>query len=233
LAFRRTNLSDVNFLLKDDFSGIFRLSWTMFIQKGQSAYFNVFGHPSTDDNGLKYIFDQNNSAFQDKWVDIEFFVDLTTNKYTLFINNRQYNQSGDYVVSLGRVNFYAAPYSNFLVDNICYQQVESMPSVASNSRANNKEMVDQVAKSQFANKQLKINPNPVQNQLSVDFKFPFPKQQTQLEVYDYLGRRVIYQQLRQNIQHTQLDVSDLKNGIYYLNMANGGVRMMRKFVKVD
>ncbi len=228
LAFRRPYLSDVNFLLKGDFSGMFRLSWTMFIQKGQSAYFNIFGHPSTDDYGLKYIFDQNNSAFQDKWVDIEFFVDLTANKYTLFINNRQYSQSGDYILSLGRINFYAAPYSNFFIDNICYQQVESMPSVARDSRENNKEIVGKTA-----SKQLKIGPNPVLNQLSVDFKFQFPKQQTQLEVYDCLGHRVIHQQLGQNIHHTQLDVSGLKNGIYYLSMANGKVQMMRKFVKID
>ncbi len=83
------------------------------------------------------------------------------------------------------------------------------------------------------NKQLKIGPNPVLNQLSVVFKFPFPKQQTQLEVYDCLGRRVIHQQLEPNAQYIQLDVSDLKNGIYYLNMANGRERMMRKFVKLD
>jgi len=59
---------------------------------------------------------------------VELFVDLDNNRYSLFLNNRQYSSSGAYNLNLDALMFYGTPNAHFYVDAICFSQVRRIPS---------------------------------------------------------------------------------------------------------
>jgi hypothetical protein len=82
--------------------------------------------------------------------------------------------------------------------------------------------------------QLEIYPNPVKEILSIDFNYP-TEGNIVIEIKDMKGRSVFNQQLTNDgSSHTDLNIQQLKPGIYMLRITNGN-RLIgdRKFIKAD
>lgn len=79
--------------------------------------------------------------------------------------------------------------------------------------------------------QLAIAPNPVKNQLAVDFEFKYAKKHTVILVHNFLGQQLLVEEIDGADGQLNLDVSELENGLHYLSIANGGIRKTVKFMK--
>ncbi len=83
-----------------------------------------------------------------------------------------------------------------------------------------------------ATNQIKVFPNPTQNQLTVQFDFA-EAQKVQLNVVDVLGRTLERQNAKvyQN-DHVDLNLSNYSEGIYYLVFELDDVKVVKKVVKM-
>ncbi len=79
--------------------------------------------------------------------------------------------------------------------------------------------------------QLILAPNPVKNQLAVDFELKYGKKHTVIFVHNFLGQQLLMEEIDDMEGQLNLDVSELENGLHYLSIANGGIRKTVKFMK--
>lgn len=76
----------------------------------------------------------------------------------------------------------------------------------------------------------KVFPNPVSN--LINFSFSTADQETvTVSVKDLLGRTLVQQQASNFTERGTIDVSNLSNGVYYLELNNGKNLVTKKFVK--
>lgn len=81
---------------------------------------------------------------------------------------------------------------------------------------------------------LKIGPNPAQNELVINYDFPTHLSGNyDLSIYNIYGQAEITKVLDKASQQTQIDISTLKNGVHYLVLNRGGLRISKKIVKED
>lgn len=73
---------------------------------------------------------------------------------------------------------------------------------------------------------LHIYPNPVTNKINIETMLDL--QNATLKIVNSLGEIVMKKQL---ISDTEFDVSNLKNGVYFLNIVSNNYTVFRKFVK--
>ncbi|MFZ4796345.1 MAG: T9SS type A sorting domain-containing protein [Bacteroidia bacterium] len=78
----------------------------------------------------------------------------------------------------------------------------------------------------FIEKSLNIFPNPVTNKLNIETAFDL--QDATLKIVNSLGEIVLFKQL--NIDK-EFDVSNLKKGVYFLNIISNNKTVSRKFIK--
>ena len=237
LSFNRyKRASDVSLVIGNEHNGIWRVAWDMYIQPTATAYFNIMGLKGTEDYGVKYVTKQSDADLQNRWINVEVFIDLDNNRYELMMDNRRKIITGDYLVNLRKVNFYAAPYAIFDIDNVCVTKVESMP--LRTSRAAKLESGHLQTKEELAlantnippttlgdlkllskknHQNLKIFPNPVQTTLTVQL----PKvKQAQLAIFDILGKQVWTQSLSDEVEQLDLNIAHFEKGIYQLVVHN-------------
>lgn len=77
--------------------------------------------------------------------------------------------------------------------------------------------------------QFNLFPNPVTNELTVARGNFFGKGNYSLEITDALGRKII--NATGNADITNVDVSELKNGVYFLRIDDGEQTLTKKFIK--
>ena len=80
--------------------------------------------------------------------------------------------------------------------------------------------------------QMKLFPNPVSNELNIEYQIPESKNNIQLIVTDLNGRTVQQRFLAGDIpsQRIQVDVSQLSNGFYFVHLIADDTRMSKKFI---
>jgi len=78
---------------------------------------------------------------------------------------------------------------------------------------------------------LQIGPNPVKDQLRIDFGFKRNKRNMVVLVHNFLGQQEIMKALNNTEEQLNLDVSGLENGLHYLTVSSGSIRKTVKFVK--
>ncbi|MEO0339766.1 MAG: T9SS type A sorting domain-containing protein, partial [Bacteroidota bacterium] len=80
--------------------------------------------------------------------------------------------------------------------------------------------------------QMKLFPNPVSNELNIQYQIPVSQQNIQLIVTDLNGRTVQLRTLAGDIvrQQVQVDVSQLSNGFYFVHLITAEDRLSKKFI---
>ena len=81
---------------------------------------------------------------------------------------------------------------------------------------------------EFTYNQLTVYPNPSTGIFNIQTKNPI--ENATMTVYDLNGR-IVYQAKSENIENKSLDLNNLSNGIYILNIANGNVKYSQKIIK--
>ena len=81
--------------------------------------------------------------------------------------------------------------------------------------------------------QFTLGPNPVSNQLNISYQIKRRSKNMSIRIYNIYGLQHIYQPLENTIGSIQLDVSELKNGLYYVVLYNGALRITKKVMKED
>lgn len=245
---RNQGVSDINFVVPNQQRGIARVAWNMFVASNRGAYINIFGHESTANFGPKYQIATDDTALQDKWMAVEAYIDLDNNKYTLFVDNRAVVVTGDYLMGLERINFYAYWNNEFYIDNLCFSMVESVPTASRTASVENASLENVVkpATTIISNPQtyngatttattytqdLKVYPNPTKDILNVNLSLTTEMSMT-LELIDQMGRTVqSIQTAKTNAINQQLNVSDLANGVYILRAYNKEVVLTKRIIK--
>ena len=139
---------DVTRLFGDRTHGKYKVAWKMYVPRGQNATFNVkkFSNPQIETGVAVFLTMDGGIAFQaknrysqsylrynqDRWVDVEMFIDLDRETTILYIENapvakwrtRTINRSTrpGYNRFAG-INFWAYhSFTNFYVDDVCFEQ---------------------------------------------------------------------------------------------------------------
>lgn len=125
---------DVFLDLGRKFKGVYRLCFNMYIEAHSTAFFGIFGGDNSDPWGsISKEFGHNN-GMEGRWFDVEIFIDLDKNRYTMYMDNRCQSVSGEYLLNIDAINFYGLPKAHFYVDHICFGPVKRIPPAGSISR---------------------------------------------------------------------------------------------------
>lgn len=239
---REEATQDVYLDLGQKFKGVYRLCFNMYIEPHSTAFFGIFGGDNSDPWGsISKEFGHNN-GMEGRWFDVELFVDLDKNKYTLYMDNRCQSTSGDYFLNLESLNFYGLPKAHFYVDHLCYGPVKRIPAVGSISRvainmdtpmfeealvleaeASLGSLVTDNEVSGIASTvneliadDLKVMPNPTTGATLIALDLE-NEQTVQLQIFSPAGQLVRNIPLgKTNLIRQEVNLSDLSNGLYIL-----------------
>ncbi|TNE54855.1 MAG: T9SS type A sorting domain-containing protein [Bacteroidetes bacterium] len=78
--------------------------------------------------------------------------------------------------------------------------------------------------------ELLIYPNPSEDKIQIKMEMA-RNEPSQIQVIDFLGKEVLHQQLQENQQTTELDLSSLEKGIYTLRVQSGNASYIRQIIK--
>jgi len=233
---------DVFLDLGQKYRGVYRIAFDMYIAPHSTAFFGLFGGDNSDPWGTISKEFGHKNGMEGRWFDIELFVDLDKNKYTLYMDNRCKSTSGDYTLNLDALNFYGLPKAHFYIDNICYAPVRRIPPTGSIARVAinmdtplyEEELVLKVQTSlgalatdegsseialtvdELVADDLKVMPNPTTGSTLV--ALDLEKEQTiQLQIFSPTGQLVRNIPLgKTSTIRQEVDLSDLSNGLYLL-----------------
>jgi hypothetical protein len=229
---------DLLLLLGDRTTGIYDLSWSMYIPSGKGGYFNVqhaedVSAPlfalevtfaggtvtATGDNS-----DQTGSYPSDEWVDILLNFDLDNAGAVLFVNNEPvitwpFDTETDGTASdsqLGAIDFYSygdgVDSGEYYIDDLSYVQQSAGIGMVENG-ANT----------------ARVFPNPAQNALFVTVQDPL-SQQASVQLMDVTGQLVMVPTLISS-RTLRFQVEGLAAGIYFVRITDGARRIVERVVK--
>jgi hypothetical protein len=78
--------------------------------------------------------------------------------------------------------------------------------------------------------QFSVAPNPVKDQLTITFDQPLNNENTQLVIFDLMGKEVMNRRVQKGIEMELVEVDGLKPGLYFLSLIKEGERMVSKRV---
>jgi len=239
LEFNRADEGAQNAILNlgQKYRGKYRICWSMFIEKKHTAFFGLFGTDGDPWGAVSKEF-AHNSELQGKWFDVELFVDLDNNRYSLFLNNRQYSSSGAYNLNLDALMFYGTPNAHFYVDAICFSQVRRIPSArvaalddtplftadvqlqAVNGiqgiTDNGLTQLATATTNELTATDLKVVPNPTSGATTIALDLA-TAQNVELQIFSPAGQMVREISLGEtSIVRQDINLGDLPNGLYIL-----------------
>ncbi|MFK7978964.1 MAG: T9SS type A sorting domain-containing protein [Saprospiraceae bacterium] len=242
---------DVFLDLGRKFKGVYRICWNMYIEKNRTAFFGLFGGDNSDPWGSISKEFGMNSPYQGRWFDVELFVDLDKNKFTLYMDNRYKAYSGDYHLNLDALNFYGLPNAHFYVDHLCYGPVKKIPARGSLTRmailedtplyAADKQQLQLAGSIQGITDNgltrttvntlnaadLKVVPNPTRGFTTIALDLD-KAQNIELQIFSPTGQVVRQISLGEtSIIRQELNLGDLANGLYILK-ATGETSVITK-----
>lgn len=229
---------DLLLLLGDKTTGVYDLSWSMYIPSGKGGYFNVqhAEDVSTPLFALEVSFaggtvtatgdnsDLTGSYPSDEWVDILLNVDLDNAGAVLFVNNTPvitwpFDTETDGTASdsqLGAVDFYSygdgTDIGEYYIDDLSYVQQGSGIGMAEN-----------------ASGATRVFPNPAQDALFVTVAEPL-SQQASIQLVDMTGQ-VLMAPTAISSRTLRFGMADLASGIYFVRITDGDRRIVERVVK--
>lgn len=236
---------DVFLDLGDEFRGVYRICFDMYIEPHSTAFFGLFGGDNSDPWGTVSKEFGHKNGMEGRWFDVELFVDLDRNRYALFIDNRHKVTTGSYMLNLDKLNFYGLPKAHFYIDRLCFGRVSRIPSTSASARVVNlteplttltDKEEQQVLTPFFAETSestatdlevaasisdlkagdLTVSPNPTRGMTNIALKLDV-EQQINLQIFSQTGQLVRSLPLGSTqFVNQEMDLSDLPNGLYLL-----------------
>lgn len=256
LEFNRADegIQNVYLNLGGKFKGVYRICWNMYISDQNTAFFALFGGDNSDPWGaISKEFERGNS-YTGRWFDVELFVDLDKNKYTLFLDNRSKSYSGAYYLNLEQLNFYGLPRAHFYVDHLCYGPVSKIPSAPSAKLGSLEPVLAVQAEMEkyglipvFTDNEEKNNsfglststvkfnelqavPNPTRGMTQITLNLE-QEQNINLQLFSHTGQLVRTISVgRTAAINTSIDLSNLANGMYILRAAGEQKVITKKII---
>ncbi len=230
---------DLLLLLGDRTTGIYDLSWSMYIPSGKGGYFNVqhTEDVTTPSFALEVTFaggtltatadntDLTGTYASDEWIDILLNFDLDNAGAVLFVNNEPvitwpFDTETDGTASdsqLGAIDFYSYGDGNdtgeYYIDDVSYVQ-QSAGGIGLAENGNN------VAR---------VFPNPAQEVLFVAVREPL-SQQASVQLVSVTGQVLMAPTLISS-RTLRFQVEDLAPGIYFVRITDGDRRIVERAVK--
>lgn len=141
---------DIVFNLGKKSSGLYKVSWKMYIESNSTAYFNIqdsnYRNEFKGGGEHRITFGQTLSQYQNRWFNVEVYFDLDQNKLKVIIDDGRYESEINYTANMGGINFYAIQNAHFYLDNVCVKEVNEIPltdkaeQASSRSRSNDEEI---------------------------------------------------------------------------------------------
>jgi hypothetical protein len=246
---------DVVFRLGNKRSGKYRVSWDMYINRNDAAYFNIQNSETNLVGGGVYevSFQSHHTHRQRRWFKVEVYVDLDANRINILLGNQSIGR-GNYHSNLGGINFYAVNDAHFYIDNMCLQRVSHIPFAADlveNSKTSTCPKSDvqlvegSIVKTKIATttnsvpttnskivnrNQLKVYPNPSSGLTMIDLQLE-KEAPMQLSIFNQTGQLVRTVDLgKAPIFQKQLDFSDLPNGLYFIKAKSSNTLLSERFI---
>ncbi|GEM_PF-3424412 len=252
LEFNRADegTQDVFLDLGRKFKGVYRICWNMYIEPHHTAFFGLFGGDHSDPWGTISKEFGHNNGYEGRWFDVELFVDLDKNKYTLYLDNRCKSYSGDYHLNLDALNFYGLPKAHFYVDHLCFGPVRRIPAKGAISKVATLEDtplytadkqlqfagsinditdngLSQSSVRQLNATDLKVIPNPTRGFTMIALDLD-KAQNIELQIFSSTGQMVRQISLGETtFVRREVNLGDLANGLYILK-ATGETSVITK-----
>lgn len=224
--------TDALYLMGDVTSGVWEVGMSIYVESGQSAYFNI---QETEVAGTRWVIETNfddggtvsqsingdTAAYsQDEWVDVRFYIDLDNDSIQYWVGGApvvasSYTHNGG-VTSLGSFDFYPdggnGPGIRYYVDDMVYMAgtMPVWPGTGLQDRAQVK----------FA-----MYPNPAASEVNIENAI---KGYVDVKVMDVVGKT--YKSTSSNESTIRIDVSDLESGVYFVEISNATQRGIQKLV---
>jgi len=234
---------DVVLKLGNRTTGIYKINWQMYINDSDKAYFNI--QNNTDDlkqgGELRIEFESTYTSYQNRWFDVELYIDLDNNELKLFLDNRRFEHEQNYYANLGGINFYATADAHFYIDDICMETVQAIPFTdnedsASSRSKNNQTLTPLVvntpskksAISSDKQEALTVYPNPTKGLTTLNLDLT--KEETiEVTIFNQTGQIVKQMGLGKIKSITQsIDFTDLPNGMYILKAQGHSTNLSQK-----
>lgn len=244
---------DVVLKLGNRSRGIYKVSWDMYINHGDVAYYNIQrSQNSLQSGGVFGGLQFTTSQWKGFWFKVELYFDLDRNRMKAFANNREL-MNRSYSGNLGGINFYAVHDAHFYVDNTCLEEVNSFPLVGdavSGSRSSENTDAESLgieinpaiskttitaplAENNFATDQLKVFPNPTKGMTTITMDLA-TEEEVVVSVINQTGQLVKQTSLgaTQNVNQP-LDLSGLPNGMYLIRLDGNNFHKSHKILKQE
>ncbi len=229
---------DLLLLLGDKTTGVYDLSWSMYVPSGKGGYFNVqhAEDVSTPLFALEVSFaggtvtatgdnsDLTGSYPSDEWFDVLLNVDLDNAGAALFVNNTPvitwpFDTETDgtpSVSQLGAIDFYSygdgTDTGEYYIDDLSYVQQASGIGMAENTSGSTR-----------------VFPNPAQDALFVTVAEPL-SQQASVQLVDVTGK-VLLTPTAISSRTLRFGVADLASGVYFVRITDGDRHIVERAVK--
>ena len=231
---------DVVLKLGNKTRGIYKVSWNMYINNRDLAYFNI----QNSENNLvssgvfEILFEESDTDLQNRWFDLELFVDLDRNQMRLYFDNRRHQINRNFTANLGGINFYAVSDAHFYIDDICLQQTNFIPFISEEESRITSSMQGNLIDKLFSNplipkdnirqKDLAIFPNPTDGYLNVALDLIAEEKLTIL-LFNASGqilKEINFGKTNQ-INH-KLDMTNLSDGIYLIKIIGKDTAIIKR-----
>ncbi|MDQ3100251.1 MAG: T9SS type A sorting domain-containing protein [Bacteroidota bacterium] len=233
---------DLILQLGDRTTGVYSLSWWMYIPTGSGGYFNI-QHTQTPGTqwGLDVMFladgsihtvadamtDSSTTYAHDEWFQVNMFIDLNNSIGAFTVNQNmpitwqfdtQVGGEAGGLNQLGGINFFTyaggTDLPHFYIDDVMFVDLSTV-SVGENTMS-----------------QAVLYPNPVKDLLTIEL--PSNSGTTLVSIVDLTGRTVIegasFKQ-QGNVARTQLDLAGMPQGLYMVRIQDGLDEVVYRVVK--
>jgi len=241
---RKYGFQDVVFNLGIQSTNIYKVSWKMYIESNSLAYFNVQHTNNSNDfiSGGKYkvTFRETSARYQNRWFDVDLYVDLDRNKLKLVVDNGRDVLERNYTSTLGGINFAAYPNAHFYIDDICMQEVNQIPLTSEEGQASSRSKINDLEISTVNNNTVKeattnsdsfkVFPNPSRGMTTVQFEQD-NGEDLSIEVFNQTGQLVKQLPVGTSSYINQaIDLSDLPNGMYIVKLRGATTNLQQKLL---
>ncbi|WP_452231735.1 FG-GAP-like repeat-containing protein [Lacinutrix sp. MEBiC02595] len=147
----------------------------------------------------------------------------------IFNNINLADSTNDETNSHGFIAYKIKPKSDVVVGDVFYNTADIFfdfnPAITTNTVAT--EIVENLSVSEFNTNTFSVYPNPTENQLTITSKTPL----SAITIFDINGRKIKDVKLSNHTLQYQLDVANLSNGMYFVELVSENSHETQKFIK--